>query len=144
MVQKEVKVLQLIQFDKFASCHLCTTPQRICSRWKEKYNIKGRFQWTNTPCQYKDIIRPAFVAMMIIGPRMVSDQVYQILKENRIWIEGKESINEMDEKEREQIRRAMIKWFGKGVQWGGVQASIFIQVFYKLVIWMEEYRIGLF
>ena len=80
-----------------------------------------------------------FASIIVIGPGEVVQKIFRLLQEQRIWIEGNERLKEEDQ---EQVIKAMIKWFGKRVIWGGIEASNFIQVFYRLIGWLEEYRRG--
>ena len=44
--------------------------------------------------------------------------------------------------EKEEVRRAMLKWFGQKMDWGPIEASVLIQAFYYLTVGLEEWRRG--
>ena len=58
------------------------------------------------------------------------------------WIWG--AAEKLRNGERPEVRRRMLEWFGHKVVWGGVEASVLLQVFYRLARGMEEWRRGVY
>ena len=125
-VVQEIRGLERIRFEPYASCYACGVPQKICMQWGERANGQGRFgRASGGRCQYQGVVRTSIAAMMIAGPdEVVDEQVYSWMKAKGI----------------EQVKQMMIKWFGQRVIWGEVEGSILIQVFYKLVVGLEQWR----
>jgi len=46
--------------------------------------------------------------------------------------------------EEPEVRRRMLKWFGHEVVWGGVEASVLLQVLYRSTKGMEQWRRGVY
>jgi len=125
-VVQEIRGLERIRFEPYASCYACGVPQKICMQWGEQANGQGRFgRASGGRCQYQGVVRTSIAAMMIAGPdEVVDEQVYSWMKAKGI----------------EQGKQMMIKWFGQRVIWGEVEGSILIQVFYKLAVGLEQWR----
>ena len=125
-VVQEIRGLERIRFEPYASCYACGVPQKICMQWKEQANGQGRFgRASGGRCQYQGVVRTSIAAIMIAGPdKVVDEQVYSWMKAKGI----------------EQGKQMMIKWFGQRVIWGEVEGSILIQVFYKLAVGLEQWR----
>ena len=125
-VVQEIRGLERIRFEPYASCYACGVPQKICMQWGERGSGQGRFgRASGGRCQYQGVVRTSIAAIMIAGPdKVVDEQVYSWMKAKGI----------------EQGKQMMIKWFGQRVIWGEVEGSILIQVFYKLAVGLEQWR----
>ena len=133
-----MQVLKSIQFERYASCYDCGIPQKICMHWKVREDGRGPFQWVSGGiCQYSNVVRCSIAAIMVAGPYKVADeQVYSWMKAQGIWGEGEK----LKEEEVQEVKQRMLEWVGQKVIWGGMEASILIQVFYRLVVGIEKWR----
>ena len=114
-VAEEIKKLEGINFDKFASCTYCRIAQKVCSRWEETYTGSSRFrQAEGSMCQYPGIIGPAVAAIMITGPlEVVRDQVFTPIKEEGIW--GRGDNWQENQEDVAEVMRVIKIWFGKKI-----------------------------
>ena len=131
-------MLKGIQFKRYASCYDCGVAQKICTRWEEKGEGNIRFKRIkNRVCQYGGIVRVVVAAMMIAGPSEVVEQkVYRWMKAKGIWGNNEK----LSEEEVKQVKPAMLRWFGEKVKWASIDASVLLQVFYRLTVGLEEWR----
>jgi hypothetical protein len=138
LVAEEVEALRGIQFARYASCYNCGVPQKICMHWETKEGGNGGFQWVKGGmCQYFEVVQCSIAAIMVAGPgQVVDEQVYSWMKAQGIWGSGEE----LKEEEVEGVKQKMLEWCGRKVIWGGMEGSILIQVFYRLVVGMEKWR----
>jgi RecQ family ATP-dependent DNA helicase len=136
-VATEVKALEGIHFEPFASCE-CGVAQRICTRWEDVRQGNQRFQRVEEGvCQYEGIVRTVVAAIMITGPyEVVQEAIYLRMRRAGVW--GPERA--WGVAEREEVQQAMLKWFGRRVVWASMEASILLQAFYYLSIGLEEWR----
>jgi hypothetical protein len=72
---------------------------------------------------------------MVAGPLEVVDQeVWLQMRVNGIW-----GANEkLEASEEEEVKRGMLKWFGQKVIWGSMEASVLLQIFYRLIVGLER------
>jgi hypothetical protein len=74
---------------------------------------------------------------MITGPyEVVQEAIYLQMERAGVW--GPERVWETAECE--EVKQAMLKWFGQKVNWASMEASILLQAFYYLTIGLEEWR----
>jgi len=144
LVCTEVQALQRIQFQEYASCYDCGVAQQVCTRWEEIREGNRKFE--RIPggiCQYEEIVRPVVAAIMVAGPlEVVDEEVWSYMRAEGIW-----GANEkLEAGEEAEVKRGMLVWFGQRVVWGLVEASILLQVFYRLTVrlegWKRRNRIG--
>lgn len=127
-VVAQVKVLHGMRFERFSCCTRCTVPQKVCAHWQEVAEGGKRFREAGSvPCQYKQVVRPAVAAMMVVG-RGVHEQVVEWMTADGII----KVVEDVTETEVPEIQKAMLKWFQMRVLWGGMESSVFIKVFYHL------------
>lgn len=89
----------------------------------------NRFQMVKGgKCQYDGIV-PAAVAAMSIAAlvEVVKEGLYRQIRALGIWGQGE---NEWSVEDHAEVIRVMLIWFGKKIIWGGIEASILLQVFY--------------
>jgi hypothetical protein len=137
LVANEVESLHTIQFERYASCYDCGVAQQVCTQWEEirKGNWKFR-RIRGGVCQYEGIVRPVVAAIMVAGPLEVVDEAVL----SRMRAEGIWGANEkLEASEEAEVKRGMLKWFGQKVMWGSIEASILLQVFYRLTVGLEEW-----
>lgn len=139
-VAGEIKKLDGIRFERFASCTFCRIAQKVCSRWEETYSGSRRFrQAEGGVCQYAGIIGPAVAAMMIAGPlEVVQDGVFTPMREEGIW--GRGDNWQENEDDVAEVMRVMKIWFGRKIIWGSMEASVYLRVFYRLTVGIEEWK----
>lgn len=137
-VVEEVQVLKSIQFERYASCYNCGIPQKICMHWEAREDGRGQFRWViGGICQYSNVVRSSIAAIMVAGPhKVVDEQVYAWMRARGIWGDGEQ----LKEEEVGVIKQRMLEWMGQKVIWGGMEASILTQVFYRLVVGLEKWR----
>jgi hypothetical protein len=138
LVAEEVEVLKGIKYKRFASCYDCGVAQKICMRWEEirEGNISFK-RVKNGVCQYGGIVRAVVAAMMIVGPlEVVEENVYRGMKVEGIW----GSNEKLNEEEVKQVKTGMLRWFGEKVNWASMEASVLLQVLYRLTVGLEEWR----
>jgi RecQ family ATP-dependent DNA helicase len=140
-VVTDISRFEQVWFEKFASCTDCGVAQKICTRWQETYEGSRRFKLVpGRGCQYKAIIQPAIAAMMSAGPiEVVEVGLFQAMREEKIWGRGSKW-GEWDEAEQAEVWRVMRIWLGKKIIWGSMEASVFLRVFYRLTVGMEEWK----
>ena len=108
-------------FESFSGCFNCHVPQAICKKWVQK---KEQGKWerlSNASCQFDNII------MLMVITAMLEGKDWMIKMINN-WVEGCGVENQ------EQL----YKWYGQKVDWGGIEASRLVQVFYRLAKGIEE------
>jgi len=121
---QEMKTLmaQKRWFAMFSCCFDCHVPQAICQKWVQK---KEQGKWerlSNASCQFDNIIMPMVITAMLEG----KDWMIKMIQD---WVEG--CGVELGNQEQ------MYKWFGQKVDWGGIEASRLVQVFYRLAKGIE-------
>lgn len=138
LVTNEAKALQTIHFQRYASCHDCGVAQQICTRWEEIREGNRKFERIEGGvCQYDKIVRPVVAAIMIAGPLEVVDQeVWSYMRAEGIW----GSNEKLETSEEAEVKRGMLKWFGQKVIWGSIEASVLLQVFYRLTVGLEGWK----
>jgi hypothetical protein len=78
--------------------------------------------------------------MMSAGPiEVVKVGLFQAMREEKIWGRGSKW-GEWDEAEQAEVWQVMRIWLGKKIIWGLIEASVFLQVFYRLTVGMEEWK----
>lgn len=140
-VMAEATALGKIMFEQYAACYECGVAQQICSRWRVMREGNQRFQRVKGgTCQYGGVVRAVVAAMMVIGPpKVVEEHIFQKMKAVGIWVpEG----SSWDEKDKKQVREAMRKWLGRRVQWGFMESSVLLQVFYRITVGFEGWVQG--
>ena len=71
---------------------------------------------------------------MVIGLlNVVNQAIWVYIQAERIWGANKE----LETSEEVEIKRGILKWFGQKVIWGSIEASILLQVFYRLSVGLE-------
>lgn len=135
LVCTEVQALKSIQFQEYGSCYDCGVAQQVCSRWAEIREGDQKFERIDGGvCQYEGIVRPVVAAIMVAGPLEVVDrEVWSYMRAEGIWGAGEKL--EVDEEA--EVKRGMLIWFGRRVDWGLVEASILLQAFYRLTVGLE-------
>jgi hypothetical protein len=138
LVAEEIKALEGIQFERFTGCFDCGVAQKICSRWEEVREGSRCFKRVEDGvCQYRGVVQPVVAAIMVAGPlEVVKQAVYARMKVEGIWGTGEQ----LSEEDIEEMKRGMLRWFGKRVKWGLMEASVLLQVFYWLTVGLEEWR----
>ena len=138
IVASEVRALEKIDFERYASCYDCGVAQQICTRWEEIRKGNQKFERIKEGvCQYEGIIRPVVAAIMIAGPLEVVDQeVWSYMRAEGIW----GASEKLDTGEEAEVKKGMLKWFGQKVIWGSIEASVLLQVFYRLIVGLEGWR----
>ena len=138
LVCEEVKALQSVRFQQYASCYDCGVAQQICMRWEEIREGNKKFERIKGGvCQYDRIVRPVVAAILVARPSEVSDQeVWSHMRARGIW-----GIDEwLDTGEEAEVKKGMLKWFGEKVIWGSIEASVLLQVFYRLTVGLEDWK----
>ena len=142
LVVEEVKALEGIRFQAYSGCYECGVAQQICTRWDEVREGTRKFERVDGGvCQYRGVVRDAVAAIMIAGPvEVVDGEVWGWMRAEGIW----GAAEKLSESEETEVKRRMLEWFGHKVVWGGVEASVLLQVFYRLARGMEEWRRGVY
>ena len=142
MVVEEVKALEGIRFQAYSGCYECGVAQQICTRWDEVREGTRKFERVDGGvCQYRGVVRDAVAAIMIAGPvEVVDGEVWGWMRAEGIW----GAAEKLSESEETEVKRRMLEWLGHKVVWGGVEASVLLQVFYRLARGMEEWRRGVY
>jgi hypothetical protein len=103
-------------FAAYSCCYNCHVPQAICSKWVPE-NGKWR-SLAQGKCQFEGIIMPLVISGIAEG----TDQIYDMIREQ---MEGSGiKFGEWEE---------MYKWFGQKEEWGGIEVSRLVQMFYRIV-----------
>ena len=137
VVWKEIQTLQQVQFEAYASCYDCGVAQQVCTKWEEIQEGPRTFALiSGGVCQYQEIVRPVVAAIMVAGPiEVVDDEVWSYMRAEGIWGAN----TELEVYEEAEVRRGMLVWFGQRVVWGSVEASVLLQVFYRLTSRLEKW-----
>jgi hypothetical protein len=78
--------------------------------------------------------------MMVAGPFEVVDQeVWSHMQAEGFWGANKE----LEVGEEAEVKAGMLKWFGQKVIWGSIEASVLLQVFYRLTVGLEVWKRGI-
>jgi hypothetical protein len=138
LVVAEVHALEGIRFQAYAGCYECGVAQQICTRWDEVREGTQKFERVDGGvCQYRGVVRSAVAAMMVAGPVEVVDrEVWSWMRAEGIWGVA----DKLSDGEEQEVKRRMLEWFGQKVVWGGVEASVLLQVFYRLAKGFEQWR----
>jgi superfamily II DNA/RNA helicase len=101
--------------EAYSCCLFCYVPQAICQRWKAK-GEHGRWERDPTKdCQFKGVIVEGFWSMMFVQGQ---EGFMEGLKE---WGQGDGYDIDDDE--------GRLRWLGKKVEWGGIEANKLVQAF---------------
>jgi RecQ family ATP-dependent DNA helicase len=104
-------------FAAFSCCYDCHVPQSICAKWVAAENGKwGRL--AQGKCQFEGIVMPLVISAIGEG----TDQIYNMIMDQ---IEGS-GVSIRDEEE-------TYKWFGQKEEWGGIEVTRLVQMFYRIV-----------
>lgn len=105
-------------FDRFSCCYHCHAPQAMCQRWQQKSEQGWWEEVGGVECQFGDIVIPGVYSMLNRGG---SEEVWRLNE----WAatEGVDLSKDLNE---------VCKWFGKRVEWGGIEGSRLLQVFFIL------------
>lgn len=107
-------------FGLFSCCFDCHVPQAICQKWVQKKE-QGRWEWSGMSCQFDGIIMPTVMAAMLEGKDWMVEMIHKCAEES--GVENKEQL---------------YKWYGQKVEWGGIEATRLVQMFYRIAKGMEE------
>ena len=113
-IQKEITSKRL--FEKLGCCTWCGVPQAICEKWKQKEDMGWWEEIKGGRCQYEGVLVPAIITMLI-GGEDGDEGVFQLLEEHDVDIQDQTSV---------------CRWFGRRVEWGGIEATRMVQVFHLL------------
>jgi superfamily II DNA/RNA helicase len=108
-------------FSPYSCCFDCHVPQEICQRWVAREGHQGRGRWIrvgSNKCQFDDIVMPTIISILRVGGDDMGASIIDEMKQ--------QGINEQDEMQ-------VYKWFGKKVEWGGMEVSKLVQVFHRVV-----------
>ena len=103
-------------FAAYSCCYDCHVPQAICAKW-----VPENGKWkslVNRKCQFEGVIMPVVISGIAEGP----DQMYNMIKDR--MEEGGIKFGDWEE---------MYKWFGQREEWGGIEVSRLVQMFYQIV-----------
>ena len=107
-------------FESYSCCFDCHVPQAICQKWVQKKE-QGRWErLSNVECQFDNIIMPMVMTAMMEGKDWMIKMINGWVEEN--------GVEEQEE---------LYKLYGQKVDWGGIEASRLIQMFYRLAKGME-------
>ena len=88
-------------------------------------------------CQYIGIVQAAVAAITVVAPLdVVKTGLYDQMKAEGIWGRG----SEWGSDEEAEVKRVRIIWFAKKIIWGSIEASVLLQVFYRLTVRLEEWQ----
>lgn len=104
------------QYAPYSCCFPCGVPQAVCRRFEPNPHGGWR-QIAGIKCQFPHVVIPTVISIMHLDPGGCSEPVYQ-------WMEA----DGVDRDQDDQVYR----WFGQKVQWGGIEATRLVQVFYQL------------
>jgi superfamily II DNA helicase RecQ len=104
------------KYASFSCCFSCGVPQAICQRFETSPHGGWRVIDGNK-CQFPGVVIPMVVSMMHLNSGGCSEAVYQWMKADGV--------------DREQ-KNQVYTWFGQKVQWGGIEATRLVQIFYQL------------
>jgi len=110
-MQKEIKDKRL--FEKSGCCRWCGVRQGICEKWKQKEDVDWWEEVKGGRCQYEGVLVPAIITMLI-GGEDGDEGVFQLIKEHDVNMQDQTSV---------------CRWFGRRVEWGGMEATRMVQVF---------------
>ena len=109
-------------FELYSCCFDCHVPQAICQKWVQKKE-QGRWErLSSVGCQFDNIIMPVVMTAMLEGKDWMIEMIQGWVEESGVEFGNQEQ---------------MYKWYGRKVEWGGIEASKLVQVFYRLVKGIE-------
>jgi hypothetical protein len=108
-------------FASFSCCFDCHVPQAICQKWVQKKE-QERWEQSGMSCQFNSIIMPTVIAAMLEGEDWMIEMIQSWVEESEVELGNQEQ---------------MYRWYGQKVEWGGIEASRLIQVFYRIAKGME-------
>ena len=110
-------------FALYSCCYDCHVPQAICQKWAQKKE-QGRWDWLKgVDCQFKGIIMPMVITAIWEGEDWMVEMIMNWIKESRVEVGDQEQ---------------MCWWLGQKVEWGGIEVTRLIQVFYRIVRGMQS------
>jgi RecQ family ATP-dependent DNA helicase len=121
---KEMKTLMKEKrwFALFSCCFDCHVPQAICQKWVQKKE-QGRWErLSGVSCQFDSIIMLVVMTAMLEGEDWMIEMIQSWVEESGVEFGNLEQ---------------MYRWYGQKVEWGGIEASRLIQVFYRIAKRME-------
>ena len=106
-----------VQFERFSCCFYCHVPQAICQRWEPgEENIRWQ-EVAGQKCQFEGVVMPAIISALHVEKQWVVGVMREMAQEEGFNI---------------QVDGVVYQWLGRRVEWGGVEASRLLQVFYKI------------
>lgn len=108
------------QFESFSYYFDCHVPQAMYQKQVQKE--QGKWGYNSTSYQFDNIIIPMVMTAMLEG----KDWMIMIIK-NQVEESGIEFGNQ----------EQMYRWFGQKIDWGSIEASRLVQVFYRLAKGIE-------
>jgi hypothetical protein len=74
---------------------------------------------------------------MVVGPlEVVDEEAWSYMRAEGIWGANRE----LEISEVADVKRGMLKWFGQKRIWGSIEASVLLQVFYRLTVGLEDWK----
>ena len=106
-----------VQWARFSGCFECGLPQDICNRFEANINQGGWDKRVDGECQYAGVLVKAVFSIWVRFGEVFRDFVEREMEQSG-WVGRVAS-----EEEPEQEMGDIIKWFGRKVQWGGIESN---------------------
>ena len=111
------KIKEGIRYDKYCVCFKCGIPQAICGRFRE--NGIGGFRWiSGAECQYPEVMIGVISVMVAENKNQSGEALIEWIKEEGV---------------QEENSGELMKWMGKKIEWGGMEAAQINKVWLRMV-----------
>lgn len=105
-----------IRFEPFSCCYYCHVPQAICQRW-ELGGDEGRWRKSSSQgCQFEGVVMEGVIGALHVAEKWVIGLIYDMAQEDGVDIKAGDDTPH--------------KWLGRRLEWGGIEASRLVQVFW--------------
>lgn len=101
--------------EPFSCCFRCHIPQAICPRWEE--SEAGWTENVQIECAFKDIVLPTIISVIHELPGVAMSIIHEL---------------SMAEGFRLETEAQVLRWLGKQVIWGSMEAVELVRVFHRI------------
>jgi superfamily II DNA helicase RecQ len=124
--ERSRRLEQRIRFENYTGCRWCGIPQAICRRWVLKHQSSNRFRRVDgQECQFRrNFIIAVIVAVIYNGPAAWTEIITRWIGE----VGGQVEVRNENE---------ILNWWGQKIQWGGMEVSQLVRMFYWCVCIVE-------
>jgi len=116
-----------VQWARFSGCFECGLPQDICHRFEANINQGGWRKRVDGTCQYAGVLVRAVFSIWVRFAQAFGDFIEGEMEQSD-WV-----VKTASEEDQGPEMEDIIRWFGRKVQWGGVESNEMCVRFCKFI-----------